>query len=70
MTDLYTQEARGQSVIDVRGASVNERSLMFFSAGMNIFIKVEEEQIYQAAESYISTPCNPAILLQSVSGNI
>lgn len=51
MTDSYKREAKGHSVIDDREASVDERCLMLFSAGMNIFIKVKVEQIYLATES-------------------
>lgn len=51
VTDSYKREAKGHSVIDDREASVDERCLMLFSAGMNIFIKVKVEQIYLATES-------------------
>lgn len=43
------REVRGHSAIDEREASVDKRCLMFFSAGMNIYIKVEVAQIYLAA---------------------
>ena len=56
MTDSYMREAREHSVIDERGASVDERCLMFVSAGMNSFIKVEVAQICLAAGSYILNP--------------
>lgn len=50
------REAREHSVIDERGASVDARCLMFVSAGINIFIKVEVTQICLAAGSYILNP--------------
>lgn len=56
VTDSYMREAREHSVIDERGASVDERCLMFVSAGMNSFIKVEVAQICLAAGSYILNP--------------
>lgn len=56
MIESYMLEAREHSVIDERGASVDVRCLMFVSAGMNIFIKVEVAQICLAAGSYILNP--------------
>lgn len=42
------REVRGHSAIDEREASVDKRCVIFFSAGMNIYIKVDVAQIHLA----------------------